>query len=187
MCHLLHYHYVTNASGAFRVAYSKDFLRWHCAGEGAATHWQVGVRVVGDNRLIGFISAVPLSLKVIEEVNSCVEINFFCLTPEWRGTKVGDSNLARQVITEVTRRVYIDGVRLALYTGASEMPDVLSRACYYHRKLRAEKLIRCGFSSLPPNKTIEEIEEEFNEFNAQPNPSPYAYPLPLTPTNSNSP
>ena len=76
--------------------------------------------------------------------------------------KAGSTNLARQMITEVTRRVYLDGIRLAMYTGATEMPDVLSRAHYYHRKLNVAKLVACGFSSLPRGKTISQMKEEYD-------------------------
>ena len=31
------------------------------------------------------------------------------------------------------------------YEGATEMPDVVARAKYYHRKLNVAKLVQCGF------------------------------------------
>jgi len=66
------------------------------------------------------------------------------------------------MITEVTRRVYVDGIRLAMYTGATEMPDVLSRASYYHRKLNVAKLVACGFSRIPRGTNLELMKEEFS-------------------------
>ena len=37
----------------------------------------------------------------------------------------------------------------------------MSRTAYYHRKINVSKLIQTGFSTLPPDTTVAELEEEY--------------------------
>jgi len=153
--------YVSNAGGNFRISYSKDFLRWDlCASGEMYKKWQVGCRRNG--KLVGFISGTPVKVSVNNDIKDASEINFFCLHSDYRGARTGSTNLARVMITEITRRVYHHGFRLALYTGAQELPHAMSRTCYYHRKLNVRKLIETNFSSLPAGMEIEELEEEYS-------------------------
>ena len=117
---------------------------------------QVGLRQGQGGPLIGFISAVPVKVSIYGEVKDTAEINFFVLHSDARGKRSGNTNLARVIITEITRRCYKSGIRLALYTGAQEMPHAMSRTAYYHRKINVPKLVSTGFSSLPDGMTLEE-------------------------------
>jgi glycylpeptide N-tetradecanoyltransferase len=157
---LLGRHYVSNATGTFRIAYDKEFLKWDMCPEGHNNpDWQVGLRKNG--KLVGFISGVKVKVSIYGEVKDTCEINFFCLHSDCRGLRAGTTNLARIIITEITRRVYHTGVRLALYTGAQEMPHAMSRTAYYHRKLNVRKLVETGFSILSDDETIEDMEKEY--------------------------
>ena len=137
---LLRDHYVENAGGEFRIFYSESFLEWDMGGQGTdqvlpgAEEWQVGIRNQG--RLVGFLSGILTKMKIWDEpVCDCAEINFFCIHADFRKRRHDGSALARIMINEVTRRVYQTGVRLALFTGGQELPDVVSRVRYYHRKV----------------------------------------------------
>ena len=99
---------------------------------------QVGLRQGQGGPLTGFISAVPVKVSIYGEVKDTAEINFFVLHSDARGKRSGNTNLARVIITEITRRCYKSGIRLALYTGAQEMPHAMSRTAYYHRKINVQ-------------------------------------------------
>ena len=162
---LLKEHYVENTSGNFRILYSESFLEWDMCGQGidcpGAETWQIGLRN-GEGSLVGFLSGIPIMLKTWEnEPQLCSEINFFCIHRDYRKRKHQEVNLARIIISEITRRVYQADVRLALFTGGQELPDVVSRVRYYHRKIAVRRLIDVGFSYLPNGKTMEELETEF--------------------------
>lgn len=160
---LLRDHYVENTGGEFRIYYSKEFLRWDMEPVHKVAEWCLGIRQRSDNKLVGFLSGIPVQLQVYDEgPGTCAEINFFCIHFDWRKAAHSGISLARLMITEMTRRVYNAGVRLALYTGGQELPNVITRARYYHRKINCRKLVDCGFSYLPRNMTMEELEEKFS-------------------------
>lgn len=162
-----------------RLTFSKSFLLWHInAFKGDRKdhkQWQVGLRRSSTGQLLGFISGAANKLSVpatlansakggtageAPSFTHCIasEINFFVLHPDLRGMRAGNTNLARVMITEITRRVYSTGVRLALYTGASELPHAVSRSSYYLRRLNVRKLVESKFVSMADDTTIEELE-----------------------------
>lgn len=160
---LLRDHYVENTGGEFRIFYSKEFLKWDMDPVNKKPEWCLGIRQKADGKLVGFLSGIPVELKVYDEgPGTCAEINFFCIHFEWRKSAHSGVSLARLMITEMTRRVYNAGVRLALYTGGQELPNVITRARYYHRKINCRKLVDCGFSYLPRGMTMEELEDKFS-------------------------
>ena len=68
---LLSANYVEDDDASFRFNYSAEFLRWALQPPGWEKDWHVGVRVAGKKkesngkgRLVAFISAVPVRLKV---------------------------------------------------------------------------------------------------------------------------
>ena len=58
---LLNENYVEDKDSTFRFNYSRDFLNWGLKPPGWKEEWQVGVRVKETKRLVGFISAIPVS------------------------------------------------------------------------------------------------------------------------------
>jgi len=154
---LLKDHYVENAGGEFRIYYSREFLLWDMDPVHKQPEWCLGVRQKADNALVGFLSGIPVQLQVYDEYGTCAEINFFCIHFDWRKVAHGGISLARLMITEMTRRVYNAGVRLALYTGGQELPNVITRCRYFHRKINCKKLVDCGFSYLPKGMTIDDL------------------------------
>ncbi|KAF3918937.1 hypothetical protein ABW20_dc0106739 [Dactylellina cionopaga] len=149
---LLNGHYVEDDEAMFRFAYSRDFFKWALKPPGWKDHWHVGVRVkVKDGsgkkgKLVAFISAIPLSLRVRTNVLKCSEVNFLCIHKKLRGKR-----LAPVLIKEVTRRCNLEGIWQALYTGGAVLPTPISSCRYYHRSLDWLKLHEVGFSPMPPN------------------------------------
>ena len=108
--------------------------------------WHVGVRASQSKKLVGFISAVPLELRVRENVIKASEVNFLCIHKKLRSKR-----LAPVLIKEITRRCNLEGVFQAIYTGGIVLPTPVSTCRYYHRALDWQKLYEVGFSPLPAN------------------------------------
>ncbi|KAK6534455.1 glycylpeptide N-tetradecanoyltransferase [Arthrobotrys megalospora] len=145
---LLNGHYVEDDEAMFRFAYSPAFFKWALKPPGWKKEWHVGVRVKASNRLVAFISAIPLTLKVRAVTLSCSEVNFLCIHKKLRNKR-----LAPVLIREVTRRCNVEGIWQALYTGGAVLPTPISSCRYYHRSLDWLKLHEVGFSPMPPNST----------------------------------
>ncbi|EGX43610.1 glycylpeptide N-tetradecanoyltransferase [Orbilia oligospora] len=145
---LLNGHYVEDDEAMFRFAYSPAFFKWALKPPGWKKEWHVGVRVKASNRLVAFISAIPLTLKVRAATLNCSEVNFLCIHKKLRNKR-----LAPVLIREVTRRCNVEGIWQALYTGGAVLPTPVSSCRYYHRSLDWLKLHEVGFSPMPPNST----------------------------------
>lgn len=61
---LLTENYVEDDDNMFRFDYSIDFLRWAVLPPNYYKDWLAGVRVKKNNKLVGFITAIPLHLIV---------------------------------------------------------------------------------------------------------------------------
>ncbi|KAJ1677227.1 glycylpeptide N-tetradecanoyltransferase, partial [Spiromyces aspiralis] len=114
---LLTENYVEDVDSMFRFDYSSEFLHWALKPPGWRKEWHVGIRYNETGRLIAFISAIPLKLKVRETTKQMVEINFLCVLKNLR--KIG---LSPTLIKEVTRRVNLTGTFQAVYTAGIKIP-----------------------------------------------------------------
>jgi len=97
---LLTFNYVEDEDAMFRFDYSVPFLRWALLPPGQKPQWLLGVRGGKKQRLFGFISAIPVSMKIGEKDVPMVEINFLCVHKDLRAKR-----LAPVLIKEITRRV----------------------------------------------------------------------------------
>lgn len=139
---------------------------------GYVPDWHVGIRVAESGKLVGFISGVPMDLRIR---NACVclpgrrptsgaltprepplrrtkrvnEINFLCVHKKLRSKR-----LAPLLIQEVTRRTHLKGLFQAIYTSGTFLPTPFSRCQYYHRNLNPAKLVKLGFSAVARNSTV---------------------------------
>lgn len=141
---LLYGHYVEDDEAMFRLKYSKSILKWSLMSPGWKKEWHVGIR--SGNTLCAFISAIPMSLRVRDNVLNSSEVNFLCIHKKLRGKR-----LAPVLIKEVTRRCNLEGVFQAIYTGGIVLPKPVSTARYYHRSLDWQKLYDVGFCQCPSN------------------------------------
>ncbi len=106
--------------------------------------YHVGVRASQSRKLVAFISAVPVHVRVRENVFTSSEVNFLCVHKKLRGKR-----LAPVLIKEVTRLSNLEGIWQGLYTAGIVLPKPISTCRYYHRALNWQKLYECGFSPLP--------------------------------------
>ncbi|KAF7792266.1 hypothetical protein EIP86_003302 [Pleurotus ostreatoroseus] len=136
--------YVEDDDASFRFRYSAEFLRWALKPPGYYKEWHVGVRVVATKKLVAFVSGVPLTVRVRENVLSASEVNFLCVHKKLRSKR-----LAPVLIKEVTRRCHLKGVFQALHTGGVFIPTPVSTC-----SLNVPKLVSVGFTSVPTNMTL---------------------------------
>jgi glycylpeptide N-tetradecanoyltransferase len=108
--------------------------------------WHVGVRASQSRKLVAFISAIPMDLRVRKNVLHVTEIDFICIHKKLRGKR-----LAPVLIKEITRLCNLQGIWQAIYTGGVVLPRPVSICSYFHRALNWQKLYEVGFSPLPPN------------------------------------
>lgn len=142
---LLYGHYVEDDDATFRFNYSISFLKWALLAPGWTKEWHVGVRTSASQRLVAFISGVPVTLRVRTNViKRASEINFLCIHKKLRSKR-----LAPVLIKEVTRRCYRLGTFQAIYTAGVVLPTPVSTCRYFHRALDWQKLYEVGFSPLP--------------------------------------
>ncbi|EAZ63494.2 myristoyl-CoA:protein N- myristoyltransferase [Scheffersomyces stipitis CBS 6054] len=147
---LLYEHYVEDNDATFRFKYSHEFFGWSLKAPGWRKDWHVGVRVKDSKKLVGFISAVPITLKLNKSNKTIpsVEINFLCIHKKLRSKR-----LAPVLIKEITRRVNKQNIWQALYTAGVVLPSPVSVCRYTHRPINWTKLHDVGFSHLPSNQT----------------------------------
>jgi len=112
--------------------------------------WQkefhVGVRATQSRKLVAFISAIPVDLRVRQKTFKASEVNFLCIHKKLRSKR-----LAPVLIKEITRRSHLQGIWQGLYTAGIVLPKPISTCRYYHRSINWQKLFEVGFSPLPKN------------------------------------
>ncbi|KAM5534071.1 hypothetical protein V8D89_012252 [Ganoderma adspersum] len=145
---LLSANYVEDDDETFRFQYSAEFLSWALKPPGYFKEWHVGVRVTSTRKLVAFISAVPIRVRVRDNVITASEVNYLCVHKKLRSKR-----LAPVLIKEVTRQCNLQGVFQALYTAGVVIPTPVSSARYYHRCINIPKLVDVRFTSVPPTMT----------------------------------
>ena len=132
---LLTDHYV--ADKTFKLAYSLDTLKWAAEMTG---HTNIGIRHTDTGELIGYISSVPLKVRVEKDILNMVQINFLCVHPKHRA-----SGFAPILIGEIKRIANTKGIWQAIYTAETKIPTPIIKSTYWHRFLNIKKLIKTGF------------------------------------------
>jgi len=128
----------------FRFKYSIPFLRWALGAPGYYKDWLMGVRVIKNKKLVGFISGIPVTVVVAGTKMPMSEINFLCVHKKLRTKR-----LAPVLIKEVTRRINLKNVWQAVYTAGKYIPTPFAEALYFHRSLNVKKLIEVFHTSIP--------------------------------------
>lgn len=106
--------------------------------------YHVGVRASQSRKLVAFISAIPVHIRVRDKAVLCSEVNFLVVHKKLRGKR-----LAPVLIKEITRISNLNGIWQGVHTGGIVLPRPISTCRYYHRPLNWQKLYECGFSALP--------------------------------------
>ncbi|RXM29223.1 Glycylpeptide N-tetradecanoyltransferase 2 [Acipenser ruthenus] len=130
---LLNENYVEDDDNMFRFDYSSNFLKWALRPPGWLPHWHCGVRVSSNKKLVGFISAIPASIRIYDTVKKMVEINFLCVHKKLRSKRV-----APVLIREITRRVNLEGIFQAVYTAGVVLPKPVSTCSVWGKKINVK-------------------------------------------------
>lgn len=149
---LLNENYVEDNEALFRFDYQPGLLKWALQPPGCKKEWHVGVRVTKSGKLVGFISAIPSTIRVYKETKKMVEINFLCVHKKLRSKRV-----APVLIREITRRVNCVGIFQAVYTAGLVLPKPIGTCRYWHRSLNPKKLVDVKFSYLARNMTMQRM------------------------------
>ncbi|KAI0595493.1 acyl-CoA N-acyltransferase [Biscogniauxia sp. FL1348] len=143
---LLNGHYVEDDEAMFRFNYSASILKWAMMPPGWKKEWHRGVRASQSRKLVAFIAAIPVELRIRDKILHASEVNFLCIHKKLRSKR-----LAPVLIKEITRLCNLEGVFQAIYTGGIVLPKPISTCRYYHRAINWQKLYDVGFSPLPAN------------------------------------
>ena len=73
---LLRDHYVEDSDHTFRFDYQKEFLKWALQPPKQHSDWVFGVRGGKKNRLFGFITGIPVKVRIKGKLVQMTEINF---------------------------------------------------------------------------------------------------------------
>ena len=133
--------YVEDDEGMFRFHYQKEMIQWALITPGYYKDWHIGVRVVKNKKMIGFMSGTPSEISVNGNKMMVCEINFLCVNAKMRGDR-----LASVLIKEITRRVNLKNIWQAAYTAGPKIPKPICETRYYHRILDLLKLSSVGFT-----------------------------------------
>ncbi|KAK0611796.1 acyl-CoA N-acyltransferase [Immersiella caudata] len=145
---ILNGHYVEDDEAMFRLKYSRSILKWSLMSPGWKKQWHIGIR--SGTTLCAFISAIPVEIRVRDNVMHSSEVNFLCVHKKLRGKR-----LAPVLIKEITRVINLEGIWQAIYTGGVVLPRPVSTCRYYHRALDWLKLYEVGFSPMPAGGKIQ--------------------------------
>jgi glycylpeptide N-tetradecanoyltransferase len=149
---LLNENYVEDDDNMFRFDYSREFLQWALQPPDWKQVWHCGVRNAKNKKLLAFISAIPATMRMNENSQFLVEINFLCVHKKLRSHR-----LAPVLIREITRRVNCEDTFQAVYTAGVVLPRPVAKCRYWHRSLDPKKLIEVKFSYLPRNMTMAKL------------------------------
>ncbi|XP_051529802.1 glycylpeptide N-tetradecanoyltransferase 1-like isoform X2 [Myxocyprinus asiaticus] len=149
LCELLNENYTEEDDNTLRLHYSPQFLLWALCPPGWQSKWYCGIRVNASQKLVGFISAIPATIKLFDIAIRMVEVNFMCVHKKLRLKR-----MAPVLIKEITRRVHQQGVFQAVYSASALFPKPIANCRYWQRSLNPRKLIELNFSSLTGNMTL---------------------------------
>lgn len=149
---LLRNHYVEDDDSQFRFNYSKEFLRWALCVPGQKKNWLVGVRVDETKKMVGFISAIPIKVRIHNCIMNTSVVNFLCVHKKLRSKR-----LAPVLIKEITRRIRCEKIFQSIYTCGKNITKPFSIGTYWHRIVNVKRLLNTGFIGVPKNMTMSSL------------------------------
>lgn len=152
---LLAENYVEDDDGCFRFDYSINFLKWALMPPGYHKDMYFGIRDVKNGGiLVGFISGIPVELKVEKTILKTTEVNFLCVHKKYRSF-----SMASVLVKEVVRRSNLRKIWQGVYTSGSLLPTPFTQTRYYHRSLNPKKLIETRFTYANPKVSLAAYEK----------------------------
>ncbi|KAM9336322.1 glycylpeptide N-tetradecanoyltransferase 2-like [Symphorus nematophorus] len=143
LCTLLNENYMEDDDNTIRYDFSPEYLQWALQPPNWLAQWHCGVRVDTNNKLVGFIAAVPADVRIYETEKRMVQVKFLCVHKKLRLKRV-----TPVLIRELTRRVNQQGLYQAVFTAAVVLPTPLSSCRFWNRPLSTRKLAEVNYPGL---------------------------------------
>ncbi|XP_029977678.1 glycylpeptide N-tetradecanoyltransferase 1-like [Sphaeramia orbicularis] len=150
LCALLNENYMEEDDNTIRFDFSLEYLQWALQPPNWLAQWHCGVRVDTNQKLVGFIAAVPANIRIYDEERRMVQVKFLCVHKNLRLKR-----MTPVLIRELTRRVNQQEVYQAVYTAGIVLPTPLSSCRYWHRPLSPRKLMEVNYPGVRQNMTLQ--------------------------------
>ncbi|XP_054455051.1 glycylpeptide N-tetradecanoyltransferase 1-like [Anoplopoma fimbria] len=150
LCTLLNENYMDEDDNTIRCEFSMEYLQWALQPPNWLAQWNCGVRVHTNNKLVGFIAALPADVRIYETEKRMAQVKFLCVHKKLRLKR-----MTPVLIRELTRRVNQQGIYQAVYTAGIVLPTPLSSCRYWHRPLNSRKLTELTFPGLRQNMNLQ--------------------------------
>ncbi|XP_063076778.1 glycylpeptide N-tetradecanoyltransferase 1b [Engraulis encrasicolus] len=150
LCALLNENYMEEDDNTMRFLYTPQFLLWALCPPGWQCQWHCGVRVNSNRKLVGFISAIPCTVRTYDTVLKMAEVNFLCVH-----RKLRTKRMAPVLCREMARRVMLQQVFQGVFSTSAVLPTPTTTCRYWHRSLNPRKLIDVNFSSVGRSMTVQ--------------------------------
>ncbi|XP_034564113.1 glycylpeptide N-tetradecanoyltransferase 2-like isoform X2 [Notolabrus celidotus] len=150
LCTLLNGNYMEEDDNTIRYDFSPDYLKWALQPPNWLVQWNCGVRVNSNNKLVGFIAAVPAEVRIYEMEKRIVQVKLLCVHKKLRLKR-----MTPVLIRELTRRVNQQEIYQAVYTAGIVLPTPLSSCRFWHRPLNPRKLTDVDFPGLRQNMNLQ--------------------------------
>lgn len=112
--------YITSNDGKTSLSYSKTVLIWLLR----QTTINMCLGLFYCDSLIGFISAIPITVILNQEEHNTYQINLFCIHHRMRKKGMG-----RYLLMEIKNRILASGGKNAIFTSSKEIGKFSSRSC----------------------------------------------------------
>jgi glycylpeptide N-tetradecanoyltransferase len=132
-------HYVEDDEHTFRFMLSAPLLQWALTAPGAIPDWIIGVRA-GTGVLAGFISAVPVKMRLNTDIQPWAAVNFLCVH-----SKLRIKHMTPVLITEIARRVRQAHIYRAVFSGDTLPSREICISHYFHRPLNLKRVHESGY------------------------------------------
>lgn len=161
---LLKFNYVSNKNDTARLHYSMPFLKWALEPPGYRMEWTIGIRLCVNKKLVGFISAIPVTLRIRGVSFKTSQVNFLCVHQKLRS-----QSFAPALIKEITRRVLLEGIDTSVYTSGTTFQTSLSICNYYYKNLDANTTTNLDDLTLRPiiKSDVPTVTKLLNDYNSQ--------------------
>jgi glycylpeptide N-tetradecanoyltransferase len=106
--------------------------------------------------LVAFLSLIPITLRINQDLLPSVGSNFLCCHEKLRG-----KNLIPLLLDEMKRRLIRNGIQHGIATVVRLIAEPLTTAGYRHRMINIEKLAAIGFAPIPPEVSVAQLAKKY--------------------------
>jgi glycylpeptide N-tetradecanoyltransferase len=139
--------YVQDDEGRLRFLLSAPLLQWALTPPGGIPDWIIGVRA-RTGALAGFISAVPVQIRLNTDIQPWAAVNFLCVH-----RKLRTKNMASVLIAEIARRVRQSHIYRAVFSGKGVPSRPICDSLFHQRPLNLKRVSDSGFYPIDPKRS----------------------------------